>query len=444
LVGVALGLTAAVETSTGPSPASLEVYAEKQKALVERGDTEVKALRNRNNELIRKIAPPDAANFGKLLGGDGTVLCVVVVPQPSTKFAVPVDVVQIERKPSAREVPLEMTVSKGEAVVEVVEAELTNGKPYTFRTRAKNSNGWGAWSKPCTAQPFGKPGPPTVLAESNGGVIPGPKSVTFLLDTKACDNGGAPITAYRIVYKPTHPSSFTGDLSGEITVDLDDENGQGGSVPVAEEPAPRPSLGDARRVTCPGLTDGVEYSFVLQAENSAGLGPPCAAPVVATPAPTPPRPRVARVSAMDGALQIVLDAPESADPLLDSAASNVTPPTTTYAVVLRKMGTYSYGDMDTREFETGAVNTYIVRQLENGAQYQITVKAKNKIGWSAPSGAVIASPRTPWAALKKMFALCSGPKTSTGAVLEQPPADSSGENRTSRSQSAAVDMSAIY
>ena len=53
-------------------------------------ELEAKNIRNRNKDLIRKQAPPDAPNIAKLLAGDGVADVVAIVPQPNLNFSTPV------------------------------------------------------------------------------------------------------------------------------------------------------------------------------------------------------------------------------------------------------------------------------------------------------------------------------------------------------------------
>jgi hypothetical protein len=365
-------------------------------------------------------SPPDAANVGKLAGGDGTVSCMVVVPQPNTRFAAAVDAVELDRTPSTRAAPLQWPVHKGDVTVECVEEGLTNGKAYSFKARARNVNGWGPWSAPSSAQPFGTPGVP-VLTSLNG-VVAGSKSVTFALDPAATRDGGAPITGLRVAYK-------VGNVGAGETR-LDPEAG------TAADPGSSSSSA-AGRFVCPGLTNGVEYSFELRCENSAGCGPPLG-PVRGTPASVPSRPAVQRVVPMDGALQVVLAQSSVAAPLVEVGS----PPVTAFRVTYRQLFTYHYGHPVAVEFPADAVNTFILRGLTNGVEYSVSVEARNAIGWSPPSGSEVAAPNTKWGVFKKFFAFCGGAAASKQAVVEQPTGEDDG--RPGRSATAAVELGDVY
>jgi hypothetical protein len=412
----------------GPGNEPQNVQASRN-GLTERAETEVKAFRAKNAEMIRKVAPPDASHFGPLVGGDTTVQCTVFFPQPNMKFSCPVDSIEIERKPSSKTEALQRAVNKGDFSVQELITELANGKKYTFRCRAHNVNGWGPWSAVETANPYGKPPSPAVLT-TPGSVKPADKAVTFSIDPNTGDGGNA-IKAYRIKYQPTSHNAGPG-LIGECTVNVNKGASGGGGD-------------DQNSVCCDGLTNGVEYSFIFHAENDAGMGPQSTGTVVATPAPPPPKPVITRVTSMDMALQVVIE-PDVEYAEASSNNPHAAPPITLYKVSMRRLNTYSYGPPEFKEFEATAVNAFTLRNLNNGMKYQITVEAQNAIGWSAPSLTSIATPNTKWGAFKKVFSFCGGAAASSDAVLNPPSddEDSQPKKRDSRSASAAVDFENVY
>jgi len=429
-VNVALdGVSSALGYGIGNEPANV---TSSRNALTERAETEIKAFRAKNAEMIRKVAPPDAAHFGPLVGGDMTVQCTVFFPQPNMKFSCPVDSVEIERKPSKTDA-IQRPINKGDFSVQELITDLSNGKKYTFRCRAHNVNGWGPWSSVETANPYGKPPSPSVLTTS-GAIKPADKAITFLLDPNSGDGGNA-IKSYRIKYQPTSHNAGPG-LIGETTVPVTATSGGGGGG----------DSGGPLSVKCEGLNNGVEYSFIFHAENDAGMGSPSTATVVGTPAPPPPQPIVTRITAMDMALQVVIEP----DVEYNEASTNnphAAPPITLYKVSSRRLNTYSYGAPEIKEFEATAVNAFTLRNLDNGIKYQITVEAQNAIGWSAPSTTAIATPNTKWASFKKIFSFCGGAAASTDAVRrpsEDEDDESKRKKRDSRSASAAVDFESVY
>jgi len=420
--GAAAGTTAAAE---------LTPFAAARASLSSRVNEELRAIRAKNAELLRAASPPDAAHMGKLVGGDETIQCVMVVPQPNTRFSVAVDALELDRVPSTRAAPLQWPVTSGDVTVECNEADLTNGKAYTFKLRARNANGWGPWSSPSTATPFGKPGAPVLASSSSpeGGVLAGSKCITFTLDSALTINGGSPITGLRVAYQVGNVGAGETLLTPEAATSAPDQPSGTGS---AKSP-PSPPLS----FVLSGLTNGVEYTFELRCENSAGTGPPLGA-VRATPAAVPMRPKMARVVPMDGALQVVLAADASTS--LVEAGS---PPVTTFRVSYRQMLTYQYGKPVVEEFPADAVNAFILRGLTNGTDYSVSVEARNAIGWSPPCGAEVVAPNTKWGTFKKMFAFCSGPAASKNAVVGQPPNGNADDTRN-RSATAAVELGDVY
>ena len=356
-------------------------------------DAALKGLRAKNGELLRKAAPPEPPAFGKLQGADRAVGALVLVPQPGPRFSCPADAVELERKPCSSDAPALAEVGHGAPSVEIATGGgLTNGKPYTFRVRARNANGWGAWSPPSTCVPFGRPPSPAVAP---GGAQAGDRQVIFTLDPSRGDNG-APISAYRVSYTAKKDRA-----AGVATVPTDP------GAPFV--------------VACPPeLVNGAAYDFTLCAINAGGTSEP-SAPVTCSPAPPPPAPRIQRVVPMDAALQVALHADSLPDPLAAADdAPGAASAATSFEVTFRVLGKYAYGAPETRAFPASAVNTYILRGLTNGASYNVTVVGVNGVGKSPPSGVVVATPNTRWGTVKKVLNFCGGPSASSGAVLEQP------------------------
>ncbi|MBW3665324.1 MAG: cell wall-binding repeat-containing protein [Actinobacteria bacterium] len=118
---------------------------------------------------------------------------------------------------------------------------LANGTAYTFTVVATNSVGDSAASAASPAvTPLGVPDPPTDV-DATAGI----EEATVSWDSPA-DDGGAPITSYRIITSPA-------DV-GSVTVTADETS-----------LAPPPT-----RVTVEGLTSGTAYTFTVIATNSQG------------------------------------------------------------------------------------------------------------------------------------------------------------------------------
>ena len=409
------------EAATAAPAAELSPFATARANLSSRVNEELRAIRAKNAELLRAASPPDIAHIGKLVGGDGIIQCVMVVPQPNTRFSTPADALELDRVPSTRAAPLQWPVTNGEVTVECNEEDLTNGKAYTFKLRARNANGWGPWSSSSTATPFGKPGAPVLTSSSPEGVVAGSKCITFTLDSAATNDGGSPITGLRVAYQVGNVGAGETLLAPEAaTSDSDQGKEKSAASPLT--------------FVCPELTNGVEYTFELRCENVAGTGPPLAA-VRATPAAVPTRPKVARIVPMDGALQVVLAADATT-----SLVEEGSPPVTMFRVSYRQMLTYQYGKPVVEEFPADAVNTFILRGLINGVDYSVSVEACNAIGWSPPCGSEVVAPNTKWGTFKKLCAFCTGPAASKDAVVEQP----SGGDARNRSETAAVELGEVF
>jgi hypothetical protein len=410
-VGGALGLEEATEA-----------VASRRADLVGRLEVELKGLRTKNAELLRRRAAPDPPAFGKLVGSDTMVGALVLVPQPNTHFSERVEEVEVDRKPSGAGAVAIAVTGAHEVSVEVGMDKLTNGRAYTLTARARNANGWGAWSVGAQCVPFGVPPAPSV-----GTATPGDGTVTLALDFKGAGDNGSAVTAYRVTYRP----AAGGGAGGEATVPVD--------------PAAPLSL------TCKGLSNGTSYDFEVAAVNQAGPGA-VSAKARCSPAPPPPKPRIQRVVPMDTALQVSMVAATDAgnpDPLAAEEVGELGGgqfAVTSYEVTIRMFGAYSFGAPETKVFEAGAVNAFILRGLTNGASYNVTVVAVNAIGKSPPSGVVVASPNTPWGAFKKVFSFCSGPAASSQAVVEQPSGDEEPGQGPGRAaaMSVAVEFGDVY
>ena len=94
-IALALGVSApqrseggGLETSEETPPHSASNLLQNCRSdLSVRCEVELRVIRTRNSELLRKESPPEAAHFGKLIASDGAVTCVVIVPQPSANSA---------------------------------------------------------------------------------------------------------------------------------------------------------------------------------------------------------------------------------------------------------------------------------------------------------------------------------------------------------------------
>jgi subtilisin family serine protease len=171
------------------------------------------------------------------------------------------------------------------------------------------------------------PGAPTIGTASAGNAQ---ATVTF---TAPASNGGSPITSYR----------------------------------VTSNPGSKTATGSASPITVTGLTNGVRYTFTVQAINAIGTGPASAASNAVTPATVPGAPTIGTATAGNAQATVSFSAP----------ASNGGSPITSYRV------TSNPGGMAV----TGGASPLTVTGLVNGTSYTFTVQAINAIGTGPASAA---------------------------------------------------------
>lgn len=133
---------------------------------------------------------------------------------------------------------------------------LTNGKAYTFKVTATNSDGTSALSQPSApVVPASAPNAPTGVSARVG------DSQAVVSWSVPADNGG-PIIAYDV-------TAHHGAVLGPV-------------VHVAGPPNPPPSS-----VTVASLTNGTAYTFTVTATNKVGTSPPSAPSAAVTPTEGP-------------------------------------------------------------------------------------------------------------------------------------------------------------
>ncbi len=212
---------------------------------------------------------------------------------------------------------------------------LSAGTPYSFAVVAHNAAGDGTPSATVgPAVPRDVPGAPSGVAAEGGD---GELTVHW---QPPGDDGGAPITGYRISASPGGASLTVGGLATSAT------------------------LG--------GLLDGVRYAVVVRAVNALGSGPP-SVPALAAPAAPPAAPGSVLAAPGDGLAVVYWSAPsEDGGAGVTSYLVTVSPGATTVAVP---------GDRTRAE----------VPGLANGTAYTFTVRASGPAGdgpASAPSPGV--------------------------------------------------------
>ena len=129
--------------------------------------------------------------------------------------------------------------------------------------------------------------------------------------------------------------------------------------------------------TVVGLINGVEYSCIVSAENSVGLGTATAAKTV-TPRTTPSAPDAPEIVATNRRLNITWSEP----------SDNGGAPIKGYVV------SCTDGTTVTTKKASSSATTSGLMGLTNGTQYSCTVAAKNAAGTGTASSATVATPRT--------------------------------------------------
>ncbi|MFF2481519.1 fibronectin type III domain-containing protein [Paenibacillus sp. NPDC058071] len=285
---------------------------------------------------------------------------------------------------------------------------LTNGTVYSFTVKAKNEAGEGVASGESRIAPSAVPGAPTnVQAKVKGG------KATVSFDPPVND-GGKPITGYKVIVLPsgrevqgtTSPitvDNLTDGVDYTFIVKAVNENGESNtseevgtapsSVPSAPadvhvesgngravvsfdppanngsspvdgyvvivQPGNRVIEGNASPIVVEGLTNGVEYTFTVQAKNADGNGTP-STEVKATPFTVPGVPTGVRAEGGNGTAIVSFDPP----------ADNGGKPIEGYIVTVMPGGKKVEG--------TGSPIT--IDGLTNGVSYTFTVTAKNEAG----------------------------------------------------------------
>ncbi len=223
---------------------------------------------------------------------------------------------------------------------------LNNGQIYYYRVRAVNALGAGPNSSEVSATP------------SQTATVPSaPQSLTAIASNAQVvlswnapsDNGGSPITNYR-VYRGTTPGGETLLIT----------------------------LGDLLTYTDTGLTNGQTYYYTGSALNSVGEGPR-SNEASATPANVPSAPQALSATAGNAQATLTWTSPS------DDGGSSIT-----NYVIYR--GTTSGGEVILTSI--GNVLTYLDTGLSNGQTYYYKVSAINAIGEGSQSDEVSATPGT--------------------------------------------------
>ena len=220
---------------------------------------------------------------------------------------------------------------------------LANGTAVTFRVSALNAVGAGPAGTEATTTPRTTPDAPTGLALTAG------DEVVVLTWDAPLDDGGAPVTGYRI------EQSSDGTTWTTVTADT-------GTT--------------ARTATVTPLVNGVPVHFRVSAVNAAGTGMPGAAEV-ATPRTIPGAPTVTSVTGGNRTLTVSFVAP----------ADNGGAAVTTYDYSLDGGATWH------RRTTGGATSPLVIGGLVNGVEYQVMIRAVNEAGPGTASATFSGTPQ---------------------------------------------------
>ncbi|MCY3893962.1 MAG: fibronectin type III domain-containing protein [Acidimicrobiaceae bacterium] len=219
---------------------------------------------------------------------------------------------------------------------------LRDGTSYEVQVRARNSVGWGDWSPSSSATPrraASVPGAPTGLWATEGD---GQLHVSW-----GAPQNGSPVTGYTVSW------SRNGAAVGSRLVDE-----------------------SARSFTVTGLTNGARYVVSVVAHSAAGDS--AASSLAAFPKAAvrvPDAPGLPSLTVGDGELGVSWSAPDDNGASIDR-----------FEVRWRRSG----GSWS-KQAVSGSSSRYTVGGLRDGASYEVQVRARNSVGWSAWSPAAAAA-----------------------------------------------------
>ena len=232
------------------------------------------------------------------------------------------------------------TANTGTTATTATITGLTNGTPHRFRVSAINTAGPSTPSTPTsTVTPRTTPGTPTDLTGTPGN---GQIQLSWIAPS---DDGGSPITGYRIESKA-------------------------GANPWTEQTASTGSNATSANIV--GLTNGIVYEFRVSAINAAGTGPASDPSTPTTPRTTPGAPGEPTGTPGNGQVELSWTAPS------DDGGS----PITGYRIEVQPTG----GSWSTAVDDTAsAATTASVSGLTNGSEYRFRASAINSAGNGAAS-----------------------------------------------------------
>ncbi|MGA1847750.1 MAG: fibronectin type III domain-containing protein [Thermoplasmatota archaeon] len=222
------------------------------------------------------------------------------------------------------------------------DAQVVNGRLYTYVVAAVNSNGRSQFSNKAVGQPLGSPSAPENLT-----AVGKDGSVSLVWET-AKDTGGFLYVSYMVYRKvPGGAPVLVEDTTGTLYMDKDVEN-------------------------------GVVYEYYVVAYNDVGTSD-MSNMVRAQPMGLPSRPIGVELTAGDGYIRLSWERPldDGGDPLL------------TYSVYRSMDGEY----FDIQDTGDGSSREFLDKDVQNGDTYHYHIKARNMIGLSMESEVVRGIPK---------------------------------------------------
>ena len=228
---------------------------------------------------------------------------------------------------------------------------LTLGFTYYVQGRARNSVGWSPWAFSASAIQANSAHP---SAPASLTVTPGDRTLTANWTAPANLGTSATLREYEYRWRAAGTAEWPNSERGSTT---------------------------ATTVTISNLTNGVDYEFGVQAENSNDKDSALRT-VFVTPRAKPAEPAVPTLTAGHAHLDVHWDEPE-----------NNGEPITAYEIDYRVGAS---GDWSRWPYDTEGADTHeTIEGLSNGTAYSVRVRARNVVGVSDWSPIAVASPTGP-------------------------------------------------
>jgi prepilin-type N-terminal cleavage/methylation domain-containing protein len=294
-----------------------------------------------------------------VLGEAGNQRVRVFWTDPINSGGSPITGYYVERRGGPGGTVVSGPFSPGTGATGALITGLTNGQSYIFRVQAVNAIGAGQYSDdspPATPGPT-TPGAPTVGTATADPAVNGRAHLTWSLPPDF-DDGGSPLTGYRIAAQNVPQPEITADIDG----------------------------GGATSGTVNGLLDNTRYRLQVSAKNSLGIGSPSALSNEVLTLPGKPGISTAQSTGVPGEIRVTFPVPAG--------------------------GAFAdYTNFRARVIETGALTTVAaatacpganptsctitVTGLTLGQDYSITVRAQNATGWGPESDPAVNIDITP-------------------------------------------------